>query len=242
MTTRNPGTNDTAPVILVSGANRGIGKAIAEELLAHGYQLSLGSRDPAALDAAFPQLEQYHHRHHFDALDHESARSWVSSAVDRYGRIDGLVNNAGVQAPVRLRDEDEAQIEQLWAVNVMAPLRLTRLCLPHLEKTGRGRIINMASLSGKRAPNDLVGYNMTKFALVGLTHSTRQAAWDRGVRATAVCPGPVRTDMSAHNDKVSPDDMTQPATLAHLVRTLIELPNNAAVAELPVNCRLEDTL
>ena len=242
MTDLNSHADDNAPVILVSGANRGIGKAIAEELIQHGYRLSLGSRDPAALDAAFPQLDEHHHCHHFDALDHDSARAWVDGAVAHYGRIDGLVNNAGMHAPVRLRDDEEAQLDQLWAVNVKAPLRLTRLCLPHLEKTGRGRIINLASLSGKRAPNDMVGYNMTKFALVGLTHSTRQAAWDQGVRATAVCPGFVRTDMSAHTDKIGPGDMTQPATLAHLVRTLIELPNNAAIAELAVNCRLEDTL
>ena len=77
---------------------------------------------------------------------------------------------------------------------------------------------------------------------MGLTHTARRAAWDKGVRITAVCPSFVRTDMSAYTDKIAPADMIQPETLAGLVRTVIELPNNAAVAELLVNCRYEDML
>ena len=95
-------------------------------------------------------------------------------------------------------------------------------------------------MSGKRVRNSFVGYNMTKFAVMGLTHTTRHVTWDKGVRATAICPSFVRTEMSAYTGKVKPEDMIQPETMAHLVRTTIEMPNNAAVAEILVNCRLED--
>lgn len=119
---------------------------------------------------------------------------------------------------------------------------MTRLCMPHLEASRSGRIINIASMSGKRVRNAFVGYNMTKFAMLGLTHTTRHFAWDKGVRATAICPSFVRTEMSSYTTKVAPEEMIQPETLAALIRTAIELPNNAAMAEMLVNCRLEDML
>lgn len=229
-------------VVLVSGAGRGIGEAIARELIGRGYRLSLGVREPKKLEAIYgPQSDSLHYSR-FDAYDPETAKAWVADAVARFGRIDALVNNAGLGERIELMDDNEEALDRLWAVNVKAPLRMTRLCLPHLEATGRGRIINIASMSGKRVRNSFVGYNMTKFALMGLTHTTRHVAWDKGVRATAVCPSFVRTAMSSYTGKVKPDDMIQPETLAELVRTLIELPNTAAIAELLVNCRLEDML
>lgn len=232
----------TGRVVLISGANRGMGLSIAQEMSSHGYRLSLGARDPAALASHFGGESDLVHFARFDAADRSTAADWVSSAVDRYGCIDALVNNAGSGEQVSLTDDNEEALDRLWEVNVKAPLRMTRLCLPHLEATGRGRIVNVASLSGKRVRNAHVGYNMTKFALMGLTHTTRHVAWDKGVRATAVCPSFVRTAMSSYTGKVAPEEMTQPETIAELVRLLIELPNNAAIAELLVNCRLEDML
>ncbi|WP_180900702.1 SDR family NAD(P)-dependent oxidoreductase [Martelella soudanensis] len=232
----------SAPVIMISGANRGIGAAIVRDLLQHGYRLSLGARDVATLEAEHGAPGDTLSYHRFDAFEPETARQWVDETVARFGRIDGLVNNAGSGEQVLLTDDNEEALDRLWAVNVKAPLRLTRLCLPYLEETGRGRIVNIVSMSGKRVRNGFVGYNMTKFAVMGLTHTTRHVAWEKGVRATAICPSFVRTEMSSYTSKVKPDDMIQPETMAELVRTAIELPNNAAMAEMLVNCRLEDML
>lgn len=231
-----------APVILVSGANRGIGAAIARELKAHGYRLSLGARSVESLEKECGTSGPGVMHAHFDAFDPASAQAWVEATIARFGRIDGLVNNAGNGEQVHLLDDDDEALDRLWAVNVKAPLRLTRLCMPYLEASGRGRIVNVASLSGKRVRNQFVGYNMTKFAVMGLTHTTRQYGWEKGVRATAICPSFVRTEMSSYTDKVTPEEMIQPETMAQLVRTAIELPNNAAMAEMLVNCRLEDTV
>ena len=230
------------PVILISGANRGIGAEIARELRAHGYRLSLGARDLDALaQTAGPEDDMTLHAR-FDAFEPATAQAWVDATIAAFGRIDGLINNAGLGEQVHLMDDNDAGLDRLWAVNVKAPLRLTRLCMPHLEATGRGRIVNIVSLSGKRVRNPLVGYNMTKFAMMGLHHTTRFVGWDKGVRATAICPSFVRTEMSAYTTKVTPEEMIQPADLARLVRTAIELPNTAAMAEMLVNCRLEDML
>ena len=229
-------------VVLISGANRGIGAAIARHLKANGYRLSLGARDPSSLEKEHGTAGGDVLYARFDAFDKDSASEWVNATIERFGRIDALVNNAGSMEMVGLMDDDEEALDRLWTVNVKAPMRMTRLCLPHLEQTGNGRVVNIVSLSGKRAKNGLVGYNVTKFAAMGLTHTTRHVAWDKGVRATAICPGFVHSDMSAYTNKIAPEDMTQPETVAELVRTAIELPNNAAMAEMLVNCRLEDTL
>ena len=150
---------------------------------------------------------------------------------------------AGINPLVRVIDEDEGPLDEMWEVNVKAPLRVVRAALPYLEASGTGRVINVASLSGKRVKNESNGYAMTKFAVVALTHSIRRLGWDKGVRATALCPSFVKTDMTVqYHGKVSPAEMTQPEDLAALVETVMALPNNAVVAELLVNCRYEEML
>ncbi|MFI5014433.1 MAG: SDR family NAD(P)-dependent oxidoreductase [Hyphomicrobiales bacterium] len=228
-------------VILVSGANRGIGFAIAETLYMRGYTVSLGVRDPHALLAAIEHWNELRvHTAHFEATDWNTHAAWVESVVERFGRIDGLVNNAGIGSKSTIRDIGEKELDTLFAVNCKAPLNMIRHALPHLEASGAGRIVNIASLSGKRVRNDHVAYNMSKFAVVALTHSVRRLGWDKGVRATALCPSFVRTDMTAGSDRIATELMSDPSDLAELVATLIALPNTAAIAELLVNCRLED--
>jgi NAD(P)-dependent dehydrogenase (short-subunit alcohol dehydrogenase family) len=229
-------------VVLISGANSGIGLATAEEFKRRGYRLSLGARSLESLKSAFGPPDEHMLFNHFDGFVPQTATDWVARTVARFGRIDALINNAGMSEPVTIPEDNDEALDRIWAVNVKAPLRMTRLCLPYLEATGRGRIVNVGSLSGKRVRNANVGYNMSKFALMGLTHTTRHVSWEKGVRAVAVCPSFVRTRMSALSRKVRPEDMIPPETLAELIRSLVELPNSAAIAELLVNCRLEDTL
>lgn len=233
-------------VVMVSGANRGIGLAVANALHERGYTLSLGARDKAKLDAAVLGVgagalgRDRVMTASFDARDKASAAAWVEATARRFGRIDALVNNAGIALDVTLEDEDESAYDEMWDVNVKGPLRLIRLALPHLRRTGTGRIVNVASLSGKRVKNDKAGYAMSKFAVMALTHAVRRAGWDAGVRATALCPSFVATDMTDWVKDVPRTAMIQPEDLAELVATALALPNNAVVAELLVNCRLED--
>ena len=230
-------------VILISGANRGIGRAVAEALHAEGYSLSLGGRDTASLKSMSAGFDESRiHVGRYDAQDWASHAAWVEAAARRFGRIDGLVNNAGMHSQITLRTPDEAELDAIWAVNCKGPLNLIHCALPHLEASGAGRIVNVASMSGKRVRNDHVAYNMTKHAMLALTHAARRIAWDKGVRATALCPSFVRTDMTAASTALVPEAMTQPADLAALVATVLALPNTASVAELLVNCRLEDML
>jgi len=230
-------------VVMVSGASRGIGRAVARLLHEKGYSVSAGARDVAALGAEMSHMQGERLLcARYDAADRSSHTDWVEATIARFGRIDGLVNNAGTSNGFSVEEGDEADLDALWAINFKGPLFMTRACLPHLKASGAGRIVNLSSLSGKRIKNDNVAYGATKFAMMALTHATRRTGWEDGVRATAVCPSFVETDLTADVTKVARGDMIAPGDLAELIVTLIALPNTAAVAELLVNCRLEDTL
>ena len=225
---------------MISGANRGIGLAVAHRLLEGGAKLSLGIRDEMAAAIQFGDtqdiiLNRYH------AHDVGSAQRWVENTASTFGKIDGLVNNAGMSQPaVSLMDDDETRLDEMWEVNVKGPTRLTRFAMPYLAKSGSGRVVNVASLSGKRVKNDNMGYAMTKFAVVALTHATRRQGLGQGIRATAICPSFLRTDMTSDINRVDPNEMIQPQDLAELIHTALTLPNNAVMAEMLVNYTLED--
>ena len=227
-------------VALVSGGGRGLGAAITARLLEDGWTISIGARNPAAVPAA-PNATV----HHFDADIPETAASWVAEAAATHGRIDALVNNAGILRMVDFERGTEADLDDMWRVNVKAPFRLIKAALPHLRKTGTGRVINIASTDGKRYRDASVslGYVMTKHALVAMTHAARFAGWDDGVRATAICPGAIDTEMIAHLPGVTPAaNRLAPETIAGIVAFLLTLPNEASVPEFIANTRLESTL
>ena len=227
-------------VAMISGANRGIGEAIARRLLDEGWSLSLGSRTAPALPdlADSGEVAQFG----FDAEDPGSPARWVAKTVSRFGRLDAVVNNAGVAIPFDFDSEDEANLDLMWEVNVKAPYRLTKAALPHLRAAGSGRVVNISSLSGLRFKGGSIGYAMSKHAVMALSAGTRYAGWDDGVRVTTVCPGAVATPMGLANTVVPEDQMIRPETVAALVATALSLPNTAAVAYIPVNAVLESAV
>ncbi len=222
-------------VAMISGANRGIGAAIAARLAASGWQLSLGMRRPEAMAAApFALL------HRTDAAEPDSAASWVAATVARFGRIDALICNAGLMVPRSVIDATEEDMAAMFAVNVAFPQRLARAAWPNLCAGGRGRVVILGSLSGLRVSVARSGaYSMTKFAAVALAHGLRHAGWEHGVRATAICPGFVNTEMAAAITDTPAETMTQPEDIARLVELALDLPNTASVPEIAVNARLE---
>jgi NAD(P)-dependent dehydrogenase (short-subunit alcohol dehydrogenase family) len=229
-------------VAMVSGGGRGLGAAITRRLLDDGWTVSLGLRDLAQAEAF--QAEDRIAAFPFDATDPATAAPWVAGTVDRFGRIDALINNAGILRLVDFAQGTEDDLDDMWAVNVKAPYRLIREALPHLRKTGTGRVINIASTDAKRYRGGVsVGYTMTKHALLALTQAVRFAAWDDGVRATAVCPGATDTDLIANLPGVTPKaERLPPETVAGIVAFLLTLPNQASVPEFIANTRLESLI
>jgi len=228
-------------VIMISGANRGIGQAIARTLGNAGFRLSLGARDPTSIDTGGFGREVMTAK--WDALDVESSNAWVMATAKHFGQIDGVVLNAGVAIQVSLERDDDTPYETMWQTNFMGPLRLMRAAMPHLRASGHGRVVNIVSLTGKRVMSgSLLGYAASKFAASALTHAIRQDGWDDNVRATSVCPGLVDTRMVADFAVPAREFKIDPETVAETVAYALSLPNKAVVAEILLNSRLEPSL
>lgn len=225
---------------MISGANRGLGNAIARRLHDDGYNVSVGGRD---LDALRRSMDGYDPDrmlcHRYDATQPGTDAEWVDATIERFGSLSGLVNNAGIIETAELEALTEDALDAMWAVNVKAPFRMIRLALPHLRTDGSGRVVSIASLSGVRVMGTFApGYAMSKHAVLALSEAAKQAGWDDGIRVTSVCPGFIATDMTNDfgGDQAT---MIDAADLAELISTTISLPNTASVAQLNVACRLE---
>lgn len=224
-------------VAMISGATRGVGRAVLHRLLDAGYLVSAGVRDVSRLPQ-HPALTACA----YDADLRGSAEEWVAATIARHHRVDALVNAAGINPKARLLDADETSFDAMWNVNAKGPMRVIRAAWPYLIAAGEGRVVNIASLSGKRVRNENLGYAMSKFAVMALTQEVRRLGWEHGIRATALCPGFVDTDMTMHVQHVPREKMSRPEDIAVLIEAVLRLPNTASVAELLVNWRHEDTL
>jgi NAD(P)-dependent dehydrogenase (short-subunit alcohol dehydrogenase family) len=227
-------------VIMINGANRGIGASFARRFHKEGWIVSLGSRNlPELQSSVLDFKDERVSCHQYDTNDRNTDEQWVSETIEQHGSINALVNNAGVCHPQPLGEVTEEQLDEMWSVNVKAPLRLIQASLPALRSCGTGRIVNVVSLSGKRVKGTFgPGYAMSKHAALALHHAVRHSEFDSGIRVTAICPGYVATDMTAQFG-VDASIMIDPDDLAETVATLVRLPNTAAVAEILMTCEPE---
>ncbi|MBV7397299.1 SDR family NAD(P)-dependent oxidoreductase [Mameliella sediminis] len=230
-------------IVMISGGARGLGAAITARCLADGHRVSVGLRQPEKLAQAFPDADPDQlQAHRFDADAPETAQAWVDATVAQMGAPDALINNAGILKMVDFTRGTEADLDDLWTVNVKAPFRLIRAALPHLKASGRGRVVSIASTDAKRYrdPSASLGYVMTKGALLSMTQAVRFQGWDEGLRGTAICPGAIDTEMIADIPGVTPKDKRlQPDDVAEIVSLVLSLPNQASLPEIVVNTRLE---
>lgn len=227
-------------VVLLSGGSRGIGLAIARELLDHGWCVSVGSRKPVEQLCRYPSDKYLWCK--FDALDPASEDNWVASAATHFGKIDAVVHNAGVLSKKSVIDASDEEFDNIFGINVKSPMRLTRKVWPYLCASANGKVVVIASLAGKRVGSAKSGlYSMSKAAALMLAHGIRHAGEESGVRCTAICPGFVATDMASDVDASLKNKLTQPQDVARTARFALELPATASVAEIPVSWRVEST-
>ena len=233
--------------ILISGASRGIGKAIAIKLLEEGHSISLGVRekenlDNTPLDPKINDAEKFV-VHKYDAIDILSSKNWVKDTIKTFKNIDTVIHCAGIFKRTSLLFDDNQikDIENLWKVNVMGPWILTKEVWKYLSMNDSGRIIVLVSMSGKRSKSNLASYSMSKFALMSLCQTMRNEGWNKGIRVTAICPGWVNTDMANGINQFPKEDMTQTNDIANICSNLLTLPNSSVPFEIALNCQLETT-
>jgi NAD(P)-dependent dehydrogenase (short-subunit alcohol dehydrogenase family) len=188
----------TRPVAIVTGAAQGIGRRTAELLAERGYALALiDLRDPAATAEAIDARGAAVLPVVGDVSREEAVEDFVGQVYDRFGRIDVLVNNAGISLISPAEDTSAAEFRKVLEVNLLAPFLLAKACGKKMLAVRKGSIVNVASVAGLVAVADRAAYNASKHGLIGLTR-TLAAEWGgRGVRVNAVCPGWVKTEMDA---------------------------------------------
>jgi NAD(P)-dependent dehydrogenase (short-subunit alcohol dehydrogenase family) len=224
---------------LVTGGSSGIGYAIAGALREEGYAVSLSARRPDRLDAAARALGGNGDVHAIPAnmADEGEIRRVVAEHVARFGRLDVLVNNAGVGIGAGVLATRTKSLDLLLALNLRAVFLTVREAIPKLREAGlehgRALIVNTASLAGKHGQSGLSAYSATKFGVVGLSQALHKELRDDGIKVTALCPGFVATQMTdAVEDDVPKDRMIQPRDLAEAVRFVLRTSRHCVVPEI----------
>ncbi|MBI3779792.1 MAG: SDR family oxidoreductase [candidate division NC10 bacterium] len=178
-------------VVLITGASAGIGKAAALAFAKQGAKLLLAARRRDQLEevaAAVRSLGGEAIVAETDVADRQQVQSAVNTAISAFGRLDFLVNNAGIGYFGLLEDTPIEAIEALWAVNMMGTIYATQAAIPLMRKQRGGHIINIASVAGKRgAPGNSI-YCATKFAMVGLSEALRVELHGSGIEVSLICP------------------------------------------------------
>jgi NAD(P)-dependent dehydrogenase (short-subunit alcohol dehydrogenase family) len=183
-------------VALITGGSRGLGLALSRELARQGCRLAICARDESELEAARAELEQSGAEVlavPCDVADPTQVAVMVEAVTRHYGRIDILINNAGIIVVAPVETLTRADFERVMAINFWGVLNPTLEVLPGMRTRGSGRIVNITSIGGKISVPHLLPYNCAKFAAVGLSEGLRAELADTGIRVTTVVPGLMRT-------------------------------------------------
>jgi short-subunit dehydrogenase len=178
--------------VIVTGASLGVGRATAEAFHREGANVVLVARRSGPLEEAAKALGDRVLTVAADVADHAALESLVVAAVDRFGGLHGLVNNAGAHFRGPVMDREATELATMVDVNLRAPIALSRLVLPHLRQAG-GFIVNIASLAGKVPLDGAATYSATKFGLRAFTYALGEELRGTGVTVSVVSPGPVDT-------------------------------------------------
>jgi NAD(P)-dependent dehydrogenase (short-subunit alcohol dehydrogenase family) len=197
-------------VALVSGANRGIGREVARQLVEQGYKVVVGSRDLAKGEKTAAELGDGAEATQLDVRDEASVRETISFVEREFGRLDVLVNNAGITDgwSVTAAEADFDKVREILDTNLFGSWRLAKAVLPLMRRNGYGRIVNVSSGMGQlsdmggRSP----GYRVSKAGLNALTRMLTAELADENILVNSVCPGWVRTDMGGQNARRSVEE------------------------------------
>jgi NAD(P)-dependent dehydrogenase (short-subunit alcohol dehydrogenase family) len=215
---------------LVTGGSSGIGLAIATMLRDEGFDLTLASRTAEKVEAAAAGLGATAIA--ADVSKPEDCERVVQEHVERTGRLDVLVNSAGIGIAGRVEDAQLRHVDRQLAINLRGLVLVSQAAIPHLRTT-KGWIVNLASIAGTQPVPILPIYAATKAAVISLTHSLNADLDDDGIRAIAICPGFVDTPMAEFAGLPS-DEMIQPEDCAEVVRMCLRLSPRARVPQVVI--------
>jgi NAD(P)-dependent dehydrogenase (short-subunit alcohol dehydrogenase family) len=221
---------------LITGASSGIGYAIADLLGSEGYGLTVAARRPEKLEAAAEELRGKGYEVEAVAAnmaDEEAIQGVVAAHRERFGRLDVLVNNAGVGIGAAAGEHQTKRIDMQLDVNLRAVVLFYRECLEMLRADGGALVVNLSSISGKSGQAWLSVYSATKAAVIGYTQAMNKELSSDGIKSTAFCPAFVDTPMTDFaKGQVDAGDMIRPEDIAEAVRFLLRVSRNCLVPEI----------
>jgi NAD(P)-dependent dehydrogenase (short-subunit alcohol dehydrogenase family) len=215
---------------LVTGGSSGIGLAIARMLRDEGYGLTLVSRRREKIEAAAAELGA--HALAADVADADECARAVAEHREKFGRLDVLVNSAGVGIAGTVEDLDAKHFDLQVGVNLRGLFLVTQAAIPLLRES-HGLVVNLASIAGTLPTPGLATYGATKAAVISLTKSLNEELDGDGVRAIAICPGFVDTPMAEWSG-LPGDEMIQPEDCAEVVRMCLRLSPHARVPQVVI--------
>jgi NADP-dependent 3-hydroxy acid dehydrogenase YdfG len=239
-------------VAIVTGASSGIGEATARQLAEYGATVAVLARRKDRLGILVSEIESAGGTAlaiQADITDHEQGTRAVEAVVERFGRLDILINNAGLMLLGPVTDADVGDWERMISVNQRGLLYLTHAALPHLLRAaqddlrGVADIVNISSIAGRQAWPNFGVYNMTKFGVNGFTEALRQEVTQKHVRVGILEPGAVVTELVSHNSEQVQADLAasdaenipeplQPSDIADHIAYMVTRPRRSSVAEL----------
>jgi NAD(P)-dependent dehydrogenase (short-subunit alcohol dehydrogenase family) len=225
---------------IVTGGSSGIGLAIARMLGEEGYALTVAARRPEKLESAATGLREDGFEVNSVAGnlgDEAVVQEVVRSHRERFGRLDVLVNNAGMGIGAPVDEIDSKNLDLQLAINLRSLVLFYRECTAMLRAAGaehhRALVVNMSSISGKSGQPWLSVYSATKAAVVGFTQAMHKELGTQGIKSTALCPGFVDTPMTDFvKEHVKPEEMIQVSDIAETVRVLLKMSPGCVVPEI----------
>ncbi len=224
------------PVAIVTGAGRGIGRAIALALAREGYSLCLVARTREELEETRRLTNLPVERALIvliDLTDEECAAAVVETTLDLFGRIDVLINNAGWAPPrTPLTKMNPWDSDRILAVNLRAPIALTRLAAVSMAERGSGAIINIASVAARNLASGEAVYAAAKAGLIAFTHAAFAELGDRGIKVSVMIPGLVDTALIPQNKRLDRELMLTPDDVAAAVLNVVKSPARVCPVEV----------
>lgn len=228
----------TGKVAIVTGAGRGIGRAICVALSRESATIVLASRSQQHLRQVAKMVIEAGGKASIvptELTEEQSIKNLVRETAEQFGRLDILVNNAGITHSALLEDTATEDWERLMRVNARAPFILCREALPLLRKSERAYIINISSVVGVKGYPQQSAYTSSKHALRGMSISLAEELRGTNIRVHVLCPGGVATDMVARvRPDIAKDELIGPEEVAELVHYLVTHKGNAVVDELHI--------
>lgn len=224
------------PLAIVTGAGRGIGRATALALAREGFSLCLAARTREELEETRRATGLPNDRALIvliDLADEDAPEALIETALDCFGRIDALVNNAGWAPPrtslLKLGAKDE---QRMIAVNLRAPIALARMAAAVMTQRGGGAIVNIASAAARRTPPREAVYAAAKAGLVAFTHAAFAELREHGIKVSVIVPGLSDTALIPNNKRLDRSAMLSPDDVAAAVMAVIKTPARACPVEI----------